>query len=118
MNYLYFASSVAPDGTASSEEVACFPAHTISHLEMATATELRVYFTSTQEADADSGIDAAIAILTVASGKHKEAIKAITIAANNSLAANGGFVVVADAANSEFVDANITDCTLAIVDAS
>ena len=118
MNYLYFASSVAPDGTPSTEEVACFPAHTISHLEMASATQLRVYFTSSQENDADSGIDAAHAVLTITSGKHKTVIEAITKAANNPLAVDGGFVVIADAANNDFVDADITDCTLAIVDAS
>ena len=36
-NYLYFASA-APEGTASNEEVACFPASQMSHFEMATAT--------------------------------------------------------------------------------
>ena len=75
-NYLYFASAAA-DGTASTEEVACFPADQLSHLEMATATQLRVYFESSQENDADSGIDAAHVVLTVATGKHKEAIQDI-----------------------------------------
>jgi hypothetical protein len=65
--FLYFASA-APDGTAGTEEVACFPADQLSHLEMASATQLRVYFESSQENDADSGIDAAHAVLTITTG--------------------------------------------------
>ena len=46
--FLYFASG-APDSTTSTEEVACFPADKLSHLEMHTATALRLYFSSNQE---------------------------------------------------------------------
>ena len=72
--FLYFASA-APEANAANEEVACFPADQLSHLEMATATQLRVYFESSQENDADSGIDAAHAVLTITSGKHKEVME-------------------------------------------
>ena len=75
-NYLYFASAAA-DATASTEEVACFPAGQLSHFEMATATSMRVYFESSQENDDDSGIDGAHVVLTIATGKHKEAIQDI-----------------------------------------
>jgi hypothetical protein len=48
--FLYF-SAGTPDGTAGTEEVVCFPADQLSHLELASATQLRVYFHSNQEQD-------------------------------------------------------------------
>ena len=117
-NYLYFASAAA-DGTASTEEVVCFPAAQLSHFEMASATSLRVYFESSQENDADSGIDAAHAVLTVTSGKHKEAIQDIVEAVNRPNGGNFGFINVADRENSVFCSEHITACaSIAIVDAS
>jgi len=118
--YLYFATSTAPDGTASTEEVAMFPAGQLSHFEMASATALRVYFESSQENDADSGIDAAHVILTVTSGKHKEALQDIVKAiAEPSIAGSNAFVTIADKANSDFCSTHITDCaSIAVVDAS
>ena len=116
--FLYFASAAA-DGTASTEEVVCFPADQLSHLEMATATQLRVYFESSQENDADSGIDAAHAVLTITSGKHKEVIEAITGAIASANAINAPMITVADSENSKFLHANIEACaSIAIVDAS
>ncbi len=116
--FLYFASAAA-DGTASTEEVVCFPADQLSHLEMATATQLRVYFESSQENDADSGIDAAHAVLTITSGKHKEVIEAITGAIASANAINAPMIVVADSENSKFLHAHITACaSIAVVDAS
>ena len=117
-NYLYFASAAA-DGTASTEEVACFPASQMSHFEMATATALRIYFESSQENDADSGIDAAHVVLTVTTGKHKEAIQDIVAAINRPSGGNFGFINVADTENSVFCSENVTACTsIAVVDAS
>ena len=117
-NYLYFASAAA-DGTASTEEVACFPAGQLSHFEMATATSLRVYFESSQENDADSGIDAAHVVLTVATGKHKEAIQDIVEAINRPSGGNFGFVNIADSENSVFCSTHVTACaSMAVVDAS
>ena len=117
-NYLYFASAAA-DSTASTEEVVCFPASQMSHFEMATATALRVYFESSQENDADSGIDAAHAVLTITSGKHKEVIEAICGAIASANAINNPFIVVADSENSKFLHPNIEACaSMAVVDAS
>ena len=117
--YLYFASA-APDGTAATEQVVCFPAAQMSHMEYISATSLRIYFESSQENDADSGIDAAHAVLTVASGKHKEAIKDIVQAiAEPSIAGSNVFVNIADEENSLFCSAHITACaSIAVVDAS
>ena len=116
--FLYFASAAA-DGTAATEEVVCFPADQLSHMEMATATQMRVYFESSQENDADSGIDAAHAVLTINTGKHKEVMEAISGSISAGGALNTPFVVVADSENSAFLHADITACaSIAIVDAS
>ena len=115
--FLYF-SAGTPDGTASTEEVVCFPADQLSHMELATATQLRVYFESSQENDADSGIDAAHAVLTITTGKHKEVMGALAAIINGGPHSDG-FVVVADSENSVFAHANITACaSIAVVDAS
>ena len=116
--FLYFASG-APDATTGTEQVACFPADKLSHLEMHNATTLRAYFTSNQELDNDAGIDAPVAVLTITSGKHKEVIEAITGAVASASAINAPMIVVADSENSKFLHANITACaSLAVVDAS
>ena len=114
---LYFAAA-APDGTASTEQVVMFPVAQLSHFEMASATSLRVYFESSQENDADSGLDAAHAVLTIASGKYKEALQDITAAINAH--PNGDpFIVIADEVNSKYASAHVTACaSIAIVDAS
>ena len=115
--FLYFAVS-APDGVVSTEQVVCFPADQLSHLEMATATQLRVYFESSQENDADSGIDAAHAELTITSGKHKEVMEAIAGAVASANAINAPMITVADSQNSKFIHADITACAyITIVDA-
>ena len=116
--FLYFAVS-APDGTAGTEQVACFPADQLSHFEMSTATQMRVYFESSQENDADSGIDAAHAVLTITTGKHKEVIEAICGAVASASASNAHMVVVADSENSKFLIGDITACaSIAVVVAS
>ena len=115
--FLYFAAS-APDGTASTEEVVCFPADQLSHMEMASATSMRVYFNSNQEQDL-SGVDSAHAVLTITSGKHKEVMEAISGAIASANAINAPMIVVADSENSKFLHANITACaSIAVVDAS
>ena len=116
--FLYFASG-APDSTTSTEEVACFPADKLSHLEMHTATALRLYFSSNQELDEDSGIDAPVVALTITSGKHKEVMESITGAISSASAINSPFIVVADSENSVFLNSHITACaSVAVVDAS
>mgnify|MGYP003134186614 CR=1 FL=1 len=116
--YLYFASAAA-DGTAADEEVVCFPASQMSHMEMATATQMRVYFNSNQEQDL-SGVDSAHAVLTITSGKHKEAMQDIVQAiVEPSIAGSNMFVTIADSENSAFCSAHITACaSIAVVDAS
>jgi len=117
-NYLYFASA-APEANAANEEVACFPADQLSHMEMATATQMRIYFESSQEADEDSGIDAAHVVLTITSGKHKEAMQEIVEAVNRPSGGNFGFINIADSENSKFCSEHITACaSMAVVDAS
>ena len=115
--FLYF-SAGTPDGTTSDEEVACFPADQLSHFELATATQLRVYFHSNQEQDL-SGVDSAHAVLTITSGKHKEVMEALAGAIASANAINAPMIVVADSENSKFLHANITACaSIAVVDAS
>ena len=116
--FLYFASAAA-DGTAATEEVVCFPADQLSHLELATATQLRVYFESSQENDADSGIDAAHAVLTITSGKHKEAMEALAGAVVDHSILTAPMVVIADSENGVYASPHITACaSIAVVDAS
>ena len=115
--FLYFAAS-APDGTASTEEVVCFPADQLSHFEMASATSMRVYFNSNQEQDL-SGVDSAHAVLTINTGKHKEVMEALAGAIASANAINVPFIVVADSENSKFLHGDITACaSIAVVDAS
>ena len=115
--FLYFASAT-PEGTAADEEVVCFPADQLSHMEMATATSMRVYFNSNQEQDL-SGVDSAHAVLTITSGKHKEVMEAIAGAIASANAINAPFIVVADSENSEFLTGDIEACaSIAVVDAS
>ena len=115
--YLYFASAAA-DSNAANEEVAMFPAAQLSHFEMATATSLRVYFESSQENDADSGIDAAHVVLTIATGKYKEALQDIS-SAINAHPNMDPCIVIADSVNSVFASTHITACaSIAVVDAS
>ena len=115
--FLYF-SAGTPDGTASTEEVVCFPADQLSHMELSTATSMRVYFNSNQEQDL-SGVDSAHAVLTITSGKHKEVMEALSGAVASANAINTPFIVVADEENSTYFHANITACaSIAVVDAS
>jgi len=118
--FLYFASA-AIDGTDATEEVACFPVERISHFEMKTATDLRIYFDSTvgQETntgDGDIHVDHAYVNLDVTSGKHKEAMEAITGAIASASAINAPMITVADVVNSKFLHPDITSCAIVVVD--
>ena len=115
--FMYFAAGTI-DGTASTEEVACFPVDQLSHFEMASATSMRVYFHSNQEQDL-SGVDSAHAVLTITSGKHKEVMECLASIFSKTRKVAGGFTVVADSENSVFVHPNITGCNvIEVVDAS
>jgi len=120
--YLYFQSG-AIDGTDATEECIMVAADRVSHYEMKTATDLRVYFDTTvgQETttgDADVHVDHSFAALDVTSGKHKEALEAIAGAINAGGASKSPMVVVADVANSKFVSPFITSCTITVIDKS
>jgi len=115
--FLYF-SAGAPDSDTATEQVACFPVDQISHFEMATATQMRVYFHSNQEQDLSS-VDSAHAVLTITTGKHKEAIEAIAGAVASANAINVPMITVADEENSKYISPFITACaSIAVVDAS
>lgn len=119
MNYLYFATAAA-DGTTATEEVIMVSANQVSHYEMQTATDLRIYLKETvgQEVLGSDGDNFAEIVLTITSGKHKEVMKALAKAANNPLSFDGGFVVIADSENSDFISSDITACaSITIVDA-
>ena len=112
--YLYF-SAGTPDGTDSTEEVVMVAADRVSHYEMKSATDLRIYFDGSvaQESNTDAaGIDVSFVALDVTSGKHKDALAAIAgaIAAPKAL-----MVVVADVENSKFVSPFITSCTITVI---
>jgi hypothetical protein len=117
-NMLYFASA-APDGTPGDEEVACFPADRLSHFEMRTATDLRIFFTSATEMQSDDAIDLPFVALNITSGKHKEVMQDITETMNRASGGNFGFINIADSEDSVFCSANITACaSITVVDAS
>ena len=118
MKKFLYSASAAADSTTATEEVVCFPADQLSHMEMATATSMRVYFHSNQEQDL-SGVDSAHAVLTITSGQHKEVMEAIAGAVASANAINAPMIVVADSENSKFLHADITACaSIAVVDAS
>ena len=110
-NMLYFASA-APDGTAGTEQVACFPAAQMSHMEMASATSMRIYFESSQENDADSGIDAAHVVLTISTGKHKEALEDIVKAISEPSTIPADMSALVKGATAPFLPKYAILCTL------
>ena len=117
-NMLYFAKG-AIDGTTSTEEVACFPADKLSHMEMQNTGDLRLFFVSGQETDNDAGLDHSVVALDITVGQHKEVIEAICGAVASASAINAPMIVVADSENSKFLHADITACaSMAVVDAS
>lgn len=117
-NYLYFGIS-GLDDAASTEQVACFPASQLTHIEMATTTNMKLFFASKTEMDNDSGIDLPEVGLTVTAGKHKEAMQDLIEAINRPSGGNFGFINIADSENSVFCSEHITACaSITIVDAS
>ena len=115
---LYFAKG-AIDGTTSTEEVACFPADKLSHMEMQNTGDLRLFFVSGQETDNDAGLDHSVVALDITVGKHKEVMQEITEAINRASGGNFGFINIADSENSVFCSSNITACgSITIVEAS
>jgi hypothetical protein len=118
--FLYF-STGAVDNTSSTEETIMFPAENISHFEATTATTLNIYLQSgnDQEQAADSVARANTNVrLNITSGRHKEVMEAIA----EAIAPNGPtvpFIVVADTANSVFLNQYITGCGgIIVVDAT
>ena len=115
--FLYFSKGTI-DGTTSTEEVVCFPADKLSHMEMQNTGDLRLFFTSGQETDNDAGLDHSVVALDITVGKHKEVMAAIAQLVNGGPHSDG-FCVVADSENSVFAHANITACaSITVVEAS
>tara|TARA_R100000655_G_scaffold107907_1_gene158981 strand:+ start:41 stop:418 length:378 start_codon:yes stop_codon:yes gene_type:complete len=122
--YLYFASNT-PNDTAADEQVAMFPVSKVSHFEMATSTQMRVYFDEsvgqeTNTGDADISVNHTVIVLTVATGKHKEACQDLAkVIAEPSIAGSNSFVNIADSENSLFCSTHITACvSIDVIDAS
>ena len=116
--YLYFATG-APDSGGGDEEVLMIGENNISHFEMATAISLQIFAKegAEQEAQAD-GDNNTVITLTIATGKHKEAMQDIAATINGKAHSNG-FVVVADGENSKFCSDHITACaSIVVVDAA
>ena len=116
---LYFAKG-AIDSTTSTEEVACFPADRLSHMEMQNTGDLRLFFFSAQEGiDTDANPDLTVVALDITVGKHKEVMQDITEAINRPSGGNYGFITIADSEDSVFCSANITACaSISVVEAS
>ena len=116
--FLYFSKGTI-DSTTSTEEVACFPADKLSHFEMSNATDMKIFFTSEQEADEDSGRNYPVVSLDITSGKHKEVMEDITGAIASANAINVPMITVADEENSKYVSSHITACaSIVIVEAA
>lgn len=122
--YLYFASTT-PNDNAADEQAAMFPVGKLSHFEMATSTQMRVYFVEgvgqeTNTGDADISVNHTVVVLTYATGKHKEACQDIAKAITEpSIAGNNSFVNIADSENSLFCSTHITACvSIDVIDAS
>ena len=116
--FLYFSKGTI-DGTTSTEEVACFPADKLSHMEMQNTGDLRLFFTSGQETDNDAGLDHSVVALDITVGKHKEVMEAITGAIASASAINAPMITIADEENSKYIDGNITACaSISVVEAS
>jgi hypothetical protein len=114
--YLYFASGTI-DGTTSTEEVACFPADKLSHMEMSNTGDLRLFFESSQELTKD--IDQAVVALDITVGKHKEVMEGIINTINTPYSNSASMVVVADSENGVFAHPDITACaSIAVVEAA
>tara|TARA_R100000388_G_scaffold34186_1_gene26508 strand:+ start:488 stop:847 length:360 start_codon:yes stop_codon:yes gene_type:complete len=116
--YLYFATG-APDGGGGDEEVLMIGEANISHFEMATATSLQIFAKegAEQEAQAD-GDNNTVITLTIATGKHKEAMQDIAATINGHPHSNG-FTVIADDENDVFCSDHITACaSIVVVDAA
>ena len=100
MNYLYF-------NTADNDSV-LYPASAFRGADQSADTTIDLYFTAMQDQGQDATADQHDKIaLTITAGTEKSVLEAIANLVNAPLAANGGFVVVGDDANSIYID-NVT----------
>ena len=60
------------------------------------------------------GEETDVMVLTVTANTQKSVMQNILDKINEPLARDGGFIVIADVPSSEFVDANITGCTVTL----
>ena len=111
--FLYFATG-AVDGDGTTEEIACFAADRLSHFELISATSLDLHFDLALE-QTDGGADNPVVRITITTGKHKEAIEAITGAIGSASAINAPMIVVADSQNSKFLTGDIEACAAVVI---
>ncbi len=60
------------------------------------------------------GEETDVVVLTVTAGKQKSVIQSITDKINEPISRDGGFIVIADVAGSEFVNSNVTGATVTL----
>lgn len=99
MNYLYF-------NTADNDS-ALYPASAFRGADQSGDTTIDLYFSPIVITDVATGDVADKIPLTITAGKEKEVLKALAGLVNAPLAADAGFVVVGDDANSVYIE-NVT----------
>ena len=97
MNYLYF-------NTGDNDSV-LYPASAFRGADQSGDTTIDLYFSPMANTvqDTTAGVNDKIP-LTITAGKEKEVLQAIAKLVNAPLAADAGFVVVGDDANSVYID--------------
>ena len=98
MNYLYFAESDL-SSTASTGEGAMYPASSFIGLDPISNTTTRLSFKARNNTAVDDDV-----LLQHATGKHKEVAELIASILEPSPVTRGKFIVVADEANSVYLD--------------
>jgi len=98
MNYLYF-SELDLNSTAATGEGAMFPASSFLGLDPIGSSTTRISFKARNNTAVDDDI-----VLTHASGKHKEVAELIASVLAPSPVTRTKFIVVADEANSIYLD--------------
>ena len=98
MNYLYFTEADL-NSTAQTGEGAMYPASSFIGLDPIGDTTTRISFKARNGTAVDDDV-----LLTHASGKHKEVAELIASVLEPSPVTRGKFIVVADEANSIYLD--------------
>ena len=96
MNYLYFAEG---NGSNATGEACMFPASAFKGLDPISNTTTRLSFKARNNTAVDDDV-----LLTHTTGKHKEVAELIASILAPSPVTRGKFIVVADEANSVYLD--------------